>query len=245
MLGTLRKVQCKLNPDPELMRKLFHVGMGIFALSFPFLIPNNFVAVVLCGATMALLTALRRVEKLRDSYGAVLGSVTRDSHGELYFAVGVTAIFCWAKDENLLYVIPILVLTFADAAAALIGERFGRHQFCLIEGRKSIEGSFAFLTVATACIYKPLVVLTSIDPASAIWLAVTLGLILMLVEALSWRGLDNLFIPVTGCLFLKDLLSRTIEELIGVAVLTLLLIFSLLLGQDRKYAENNSRTRRA
>lgn len=245
MLSVLRAVKRKFNPDPEIIRKLFHVGMGLFALSFPVLIPNRVAAVALCGATVALLMALRRVPQLRKRYGAVLGSVTRHSYGELYFALGVTAIFCWAKDEMTLYAIPILVLAFADSAAALIGDHFGRHRFCLVEGQKSIEGCLAFLTVATACIYAPLALFVPIGLASAILLASALGLLLTLVEALSWRGLDNLFIPVAGCLFLKDLLTRTSEELTAVILLTIFIIASLALGQERKYAENNSRTRRA
>lgn len=243
MLTVIRAVQRKLNPDPELIRKLFHIGMGLFALSFPFLIPTRGAALLLCGATIGLLVALRRVKKLRENFGAVLGSVTRRSNGEMYFAVGVTAIFCLAKDEILLYAIPILVLTFADAAAALIGENFGKHPFCIVEDQKSIEGCLAFLTVATAFIYAPLVMLTKIESGAAMLLAVTLGLLLTLVEALSWCGLDNLFIPVAGFLFLKDLFNRTHEELISTSLLTILIIF--LVGQDRKYAENHSRTRRA
>ncbi len=243
MLTVLRAAQRKLNPDPELIRKLFHIGMGLFALSFPFLIPTRGAALLLCGATIGLLVALRKVKKLRENFGAVLGSVTRRSNGEMYFAVGVTAIFCLAKDEILLYAIPILVLTFADAAAALIGENFGKHRFCIVEGQKSIEGCLAFLTVATAFIYAPLVTLTQIESGTAMLLAVTLGLLLALVEALSWRGLDNLLIPVAGFLFLKDLFNRTDEELMSTSLLTILIIF--VLGQDRKYAENNTRTRRA
>ncbi len=245
MLIVLRAVQRKFNPDPELMRKLFHVGMGLFALSFPFLIPNRLTAGLLCGATMTLLIALRRVKKLRCSYGAVLGSVARRSHGELYFAVGVTVIFCLAKNEMLLYSIPLLVLTFADAAAALIGEHFGKHRFCVIEGQKSIEGCLAFLTVATVFTYAPLVMFTEINVEDARLLSVTLGLVLTLVEALSWRGLDNLFIPIAGCLFLKNLLTRTNEELFTVTLLTVLIISALVLGQERKYVDHNSRSRQA
>ena len=245
MLSALKAMQRSFNPDPEIVRKLFHVGMGLFALSFPGLIPNRVAAVLLCGATVALLMALRRVPQLRKRYGAVLGSVTRHSYGELYFALGITAIFCWAKAEMTLYAIPILVLTFADSAAALIGEHFGKHRFCLIEGHKSIEGCLAFLSVAIVCIYAPLLLLANFDSESAMLLAIALGLLLTLVEALSWRGLDNLFIPVAGGLFLKDLLIRTNEELIAVIVITILLFASLLLGQERKYAENNSPTRRA
>ena len=50
MLSALRSVQRRFNPDPELIRKLFHVGIGLFALSFPILIPNQITALILCAA---------------------------------------------------------------------------------------------------------------------------------------------------------------------------------------------------
>ena len=242
MLSVLRAVQRRFNPDPELIRKLFHVGMGLFALAFPLLIPNQITALILCVGTVALLIALRRVSILRKHFGAVLGSVTRNSYGEIYFALGVTAVFCWANDGMLLYVIPLLVLTFADTAAALIGVNFGKHHFCIIESPKSIEGCLAFLTVAAAFIYVPLVIVAAMDSSLAMLLAMALGLILTVVEALSWRGLDNLLIPIAGWFFLKDFLYRTNEELFAIVVLTILLVSAFVLGQGRNYAENNSRT---
>jgi phytol kinase len=194
---------------------------------------------VLCAATIALLIALRKVKTLREKFGAVLGSVRRHSHGEIYFALGVTAIFCRVKDDLLLYAIPILVLTFADAAAALIGEHYGRHRIRLVESQKSIEGCIAFLTFAAAFIYAPLMMLAKIEWVSAMVVAVTLALILTVVEACAWSGFDNFMIPVAGCFFLENLLRRTNEELLMVSMLTTLVIFTLLLGQERSYADHN------
>ncbi|MFO1448417.1 MAG: hypothetical protein U1F61_09700 [Opitutaceae bacterium] len=39
--------------------------------------------------------------------------------------------------------IPVALLTFADAAGAMIGTRWGRHKFATLEGTKSVEGSIA------------------------------------------------------------------------------------------------------
>ena len=69
-----------------------------------------------------------------------MGSFTFPSQSAILFAL--------ARGDKLLYSIPILVLTFADAVAAVLGERYGTVAYEGIGGTKSLEGSVAFFTVA-------------------------------------------------------------------------------------------------
>ena len=79
--------------------------------------------------------------------GAVAHRVERATFGELYFPLSVAWLF-WLTcgDDPLLFVIPILMLTLADAAAAVVGARYGLTPY--IGAGKSLEGSAAFAVVA-------------------------------------------------------------------------------------------------
>lgn len=231
LLMTLRMWQRKYNPDPEWVRKLFHLGMGVFSLTLPYLFPTTWPVVGMCVVTVALLIALRASQKLRARFGAVLGGVARHSHGEVYFSVGVAALFVLAKDDHLTYLIAILLLTFADTAAALVGKRFGTHRL----GQKSLAGSLAFLTVAIVCIYVPLVLAGQADIVAVLLLTLSVALLLTLIEAFATRGLDNLFIPLAAYLLLHGLPEQIIDRLntalIGAALITA--AFSLATGVHR------------
>lgn len=213
LLLTLRTWQRKYQPDPEWVRKLFHIGMGLFTLSLPWLFADAWPVWVMCGVTMGLLLVLRFSARLQQTFGAVLGDVARCSHGELYFSLGVATLFAFAHNDQIAYGIAILLLTFADAAAALVGTRLGTHRYQSLAGQKSLEGSGAFLFVAVLCIVVPLLVGTSLPLATTLLLSLTLALPLTLLEALAGRGLDNLLLPLVAYGLFTALRTRTNEEL--------------------------------
>jgi len=223
LLITLRLLQHKFHPNPELVRKLFHTGMGLFTLSLPWLFTESWPVLVMCGVIVSLLCAMRWIEVLHRLFGSVLGGVARCSHGEIYFSIGVAILFVLTRDDQVVYLAAILPLTLADSAAALIGKRFGKNHYQWFSKQKSIEGSLTFLIVAIACIYAPLSTIAKIESATAVLIAITAGLVLTLIEAICLRGLDNLFIPLAAYFLLSDLRSRTNDELI-----LLLLIESLI-----------------
>ncbi len=245
MLSALSWLQRKYQPDAELVRKLFHLGMGVFALSFPLLLTALWQAWLLCGVTLCLLFAVRRIGRLRQSFGAVLGNVQRCSHGEMYFALGVTALFCLTRHSLLLYSVPLLILTLADTAAALVGQRLGRHRYRGLMGEKSLEGSVAFFICAALSTYTLLVLVAALPTSFALLIAVALALVLTVVEALAWRGLDNLFIPLTAYWLLNHLLYRTTEEVLALVLLAIWFVTSLLMiGRELNYGATHSRPRR-
>lgn len=222
LLILLQTWQRKFNPDAELVRKLFHLGMGLFTLALPHLFTAIWPVLVMCAVTVALLIVVRVSSRLRNNFGAVLGGVSRCSHGELYFSLGVAALFALAKNDLVLYSVSILLLTFADAAAALVGKRFGLHRF----GQKSLEGSLTFLLTAFVCVAVPFSLFREAILVPIWLLAVTSALLLTLIEAVASRGLDNLLLPIAAYLLLTDLEQRTTNEL---SALLLLLIAMLLM----------------
>lgn len=209
---------------PELARKSVHIGMGLVCLSFPWLFREAWQVWLLAGLAVLPLIAVRRIPALAARFGSVLGGVSRQSWGELLFPIAVAFVFSLAHEKPLLYCIPVLILSFADAAAALVGQRYGVGTYATDDGRKSLEGSVAFFFGAFFSTHLPLLLASTTGRLESVLIAVVMGLILMLLEAISWRGLDNLLVPLVSYVCLVRMIGLTPVELwIRIGVLSALL----------------------
>ncbi|HEV8292152.1 MAG TPA: hypothetical protein VGP94_09515 [Tepidisphaeraceae bacterium] len=208
------------NPNPEFLRKLLHVGMGLVTLLLPFLFDLSW-PVILLAFICALALAAAKYWK---PFGAVVGGVERASLGDIYFPVSVAIIFIAANRTStslvhgriILFVIPILILTLADAIAALVGVSYGAHRYTGIAGQKSAEGSLAFFTVAFLTTNVPLLLLTTDQQMArekVLLISLTIGFLVMLLEGIAWRGLDNLLIPLGAFILLNKYIWLTPRDL--------------------------------
>jgi phytol kinase len=210
LFGVLRAFQRLVAPNPEVVRKLMHVGMGLATLSFPWLFADVWPVVLLGGVSIGALAAVRLVRRLKSGLGSVLGGVARESFGEFYFVVSVGCLFCLARGQPfgpILYCIPLLILTLADACAALVGVRYGQRHYATLDGRKSAEGSIAFFLVACSSVHVPLLLGTEVGRAETLLIALALGLFVMMCEAVAWHGLDNVLVPLASYLLLRSYLG--------------------------------------
>jgi len=196
MLLLLRLYRRAANPDPEWLRKLAHIGTGLIASSFPWIFSSRTSVFIVCSLSVALLLAMRYLLPLRQRMSGVLDGVERQSFGEFYFPISVATLYALSHGDKIFYVIPILVLTFADTVAALIGQEYGKHRYEASGSTKSWEGSVLFFTVTFLTVHIPLLLFTPVGRAESLFIALDIGLIVMMLEAIAWRGLDNVFIPL-------------------------------------------------
>jgi phytol kinase len=235
----LRALQSLGALHPESVRKGLHVGGGLIVLSFPWLFDRVWPLLVMAGVGIAVLVGLQVYRRLAPK-GSLLAGVERKDEGEfyigpVYFPLAVLLLFWLARGNVLLYAIPLMVLTFADALAALVGVRYGKMKYEATRGRKSVEGSTAFFLAAFFSVHVPLLLLTDLGRAETLLIAVTFGLLLMMVEAVAWSGLDNLFVPLVGFWLLKVYLGLDAEALSWRLGVTLLLAFVALLARGRRW----------
>ncbi len=234
LLGGLRLYQKWGAPQPELLRKFLHVGMGLVAISFPWLFDSSWPILVLGGLSLAGMVALRTIKVLRNSIGTVVSGVDRASFGEIYFPLAIAGqwhiyLFANAPAEHrvLLYCIPLLLLTLADAAAALVGVNYGNLRFATSDGVKSAEGSLAFFLCAFLCVHVPLLLGSDTGRVETLLIALLLALVAMMFEAIAWAGLDNLILPLVGYLLFRIYLGLTVGELeLRLAVTAGLIVFA-------------------
>ena len=213
---------------PEVLRKGLHIGTGLVALPLPWIFDRVWPVVVLAIIACSLIFAARSIPWLRRGIGAVLGSVGRESLGEIYFPIAVTVLFILSQGSWLLFVVPILMLTLADGTAALVGIRYGQVRLMTSEGRKSLEGSIAFFMVAFLSVQLPLLLFTDTGRVETILIATILAFLVVALESIAWRGLDNLFIPLGAYAFLHAYLGEDAQTLlIHLLIAVALTIFAL------------------
>lgn len=184
----------------EFSRKLIHVSHGLIVAVWPLFFGYGLIIAI---EIFFLLTI-----PLMFKYGRFkwLWQVRRKSWGEYFFPIGVIVTILLASSVWV-YEAAILYLALADAAAALVGKRYGNRTIYRVFGqRKSLAGSFAFLIVCVA-ITAWLVLLSPVALGIGYWgIIIWLPVLLTAVEAVGVYGTDNLLIPIIS-VYLLGLLT--------------------------------------
>lgn len=213
MLIFLRFYRKWMGADGEWLRKLAHIGTGILSISLPWIFSSRVPVFILCGASIALLLAIRYLAPIRNRMSGVLDDVSRESWGEVYFPVSVALLYQLAHGGKLVYAVPLVVLTLADTVAALTGAEYGKHGYTATGVTKSMEGSIAFFCAAFFSVHVALLVFSDAGRIETLLISLNIGLIVMLLEAIAWRGLDNIFIPLGVFILLKLYLVMPLGQL--------------------------------
>ncbi|MGC1620989.1 MAG: hypothetical protein WA765_21040 [Candidatus Acidiferrum sp.] len=213
MLLLLRFYRKWRGAEGEWVRKLAHIGTGLISIGLPWIFSNRIPIFIICGASIALLLAIRYVPLVRGRLSGVLDDVGRESWGEIYFPLSVALLYQFAQGNKLLYAVPLVVLTLADTVAALSGAEYGKHEYSAAGATKSIEGSIAFFCAAFFSVNIALVVFSDAGRIETLLISLDIALIVMLLEAIAWRGLDNIFIPLGVFILLRLYLAMPLVQL--------------------------------
>lgn len=209
----IKIIEKKANINGETKRKLFHMTMGLVMLTFPYIF-ESVISVGILGIIALSVLLLLKHTKLKNSLGTILYSVSRESLGEIFFVISVFTIFYLSKGDKILYSIPILILTFADSVAALIGKNYGKKDISeMNEDSKSLEGSFMFFMVAFMATLVPLQLFTTVGREEVLIISTIIGFNIALIEMISHTGNDNLLIPLTTYAFLATHIVLPLESL--------------------------------
>lgn len=172
-------------------RKIVHIGVGTWILPTVLLFDSPWWAAA-PPAVFVLLNLLSH----RAKWVRAMDEESGDNLGTILFPLAfvvLIALFWGAEHGRRCIAGGILVLAWGDAAAALIGKRFGRHRYRAGSGWRSLEGSaamfgFSLLALAATGALVP-------PPFSAPVLAAG-ATVATAVEAGSRRGFDNLLVPL-------------------------------------------------
>jgi len=177
--------------DRELIRKGAHLSNGVVALFAPYFLSR--VSVILLGLLFALTLLYVHIYK----YSAVMRSTERHRYGVVLFPIGIALVaFAFLPAHMAAYQFGVIVLTLADPIAYVIGTKYGHFRFSLGNIKKTAEGSLAFflITLLVSILFIPYA------HDTAIITAISISLLVTLIEMVAPYGTDNIFIPLSAAL---------------------------------------------
>lgn len=182
----------RTSTSSELARKVVHIGTGnVILVAWWLQIPAWVgIAASIIASAIALLSYYL-------PFLPGINSVGRKSFGTFFYAVsiGVLIAWFWPIAQFHYAAIGILVMTWGDGLAGLIGQKFGQHPYTLWGMTKSWEGS---VTMAlTSYFVSSLILFTVQGNLWQTWLVpVAIAFVATALEAFSKLGIDNLTVPL-------------------------------------------------
>ena len=216
LIASVRFVAQRQSWPAELQRKLVHIGTGLYALALPWLFAEDWPIYLLLGLALIVMTGLRFA---KAGLGGALHGVERTSYGDYLLAIAIGAVLLLSERDMLLYTLPLAVLTLSDAAAALAGSTYGRRFYIVEDGKKSFEGSAIFFLVTLVIAMSVLILTHAETGPETLVLAVLVAVFGTQFEADSWRGFDNLFLPLGLLIILAMHRHSALDTLLALALI--------------------------
>ncbi|MEH2112323.1 diacylglycerol/polyprenol kinase family protein [Nostoc sp.] len=191
--------------EPEIVRKIVHIGTGnVILIAWWLDIPSS------VGITASILASAITLLSYRLPILPGINSVGRQSLGTFFYSVsfGILVAWFWYLQQPQYAALGILVMTWGDGLAALIGQRFGIHKYKVFGTQKSWEGSLTMMLVSY--IVSSLILVGTQGNSWQIWaVSLLVAVIATGLEAVSFLGIDNLTVPL-GSAALAFFLSQLI-----------------------------------
>jgi phytol kinase len=193
----------RLHPEGEITRKLAHFLATLSTISFPYLFDNHWYVLALAIIFFTVLFISRKGRYLKSIHG-----ISRRSVGSFILPISIylTFLVSYTFDNKFLFILPILILAICDPMAGILGMNLQiyNHQIRIFRWKlnKTSTGSISFfiscyiISVIALYYYR-----MAFDPKT-FWLALIIAVAGTLTEMFSWKGTDNLSIPISVLLVL-------------------------------------------
>jgi phytol kinase len=199
-------LQRVVNIKPDITRKIVHIGAGMWIFGVLALFETWQVGIIPFASFILVNFILYRYKVVRAL------DASNSSPGTVYFATSVTLLFAafWRPhqfDQVSIAVAGLMVMTWGDALAALIGKSYGKNKYQFGQSIKSLEGSLVMFIVSVTVVFLVLIFLPksllSVNSLEwEIWrliiASLASGVVATLVEAISPHGTDNLTVPLVS-----------------------------------------------
>ncbi len=195
----------RLGWQQRVTRKIIHIGAGLWIWGILALFDMWYFGII----PFATFVVLNYVFYRRQSFSAM--DTDQSTPGTVYFSISITVLFCllWrtggGQDRVPVAAAATMAMTLGDAAASLVGYRWGTHPHRTLGHTRSWEGTAAMAVVSLLAIGATLTWLpgSALSPNSAP-MAATEVLVTTLVgaavattaEGISPAGTDNLSVPL-------------------------------------------------
>lgn len=188
------------NYSPDFTRKIIHIGAGMWIWGILLLFDHWYLAII-PTATFVLFNAIF----LRYHVFSAMDPKEGATPGTVYFALSCTLLLAFfhqgweqgfPRGSEYYAMTGIMAMTWGDAFSAIIGKRFGKHDYTLFGSKRTIEGSIAGFFFTFVSVAITLSILSPLDLSLLLLGALIAAIVETLLEAISPLGTDNLTVPL-------------------------------------------------
>ena len=193
----------RLGLKGEITRKFAHLTATLSTVTFPYLFTDHWYVLILGIIFFIILFVSRHGTQLKSIH-----DIDRKSVGSYMLPVAIYIAFLISvKLENsFLFILPMLILAICDPIAGLLGLNFQTFNSKIhifgFKLKKTWLGSGSFFVSAFIISSIAIYVNRMAFDLKTFWLAIGVAMVSTLTEMFSWRGLDNLLIPLSVVLML-------------------------------------------
>ncbi|MGV8139395.1 MAG: diacylglycerol/polyprenol kinase family protein [Mangrovibacterium sp.] len=187
----------RLKVKGEITRKFAHFTATLATVPFPYIFSSHWYVLILAAIFFVVLFATQYGKQLKSIH-----DIERKSVGSylLPFSIYIAFLISCLLNNKFVYILPMLILAVCDPMAAILGmstkKNNGKINLFGIKTTKTVIGSCAFLVTSFIISLIALYFHRGVFDLKTFWLAMTVSLAGTLAELFSWRGSDNLSIPI-------------------------------------------------
>jgi dolichol kinase len=193
----------RLGVKGEITRKFAHFTSTLATVPFPYIFTSHWYVLVLALIFFAVLFITQNGKQLKSIH-----DIERKSIGSYLLPLSIYSTFlisCLLQNK-FVYILPMLILGICDPMAAILGINIknynGRIKLFGHKFQKTWLGSGAFLVTSFLISLIALYFHLAVFDLKTFCLALLIAVTSMLGELFSWRGSDNLTIPLSVVLIL-------------------------------------------
>ena len=212
-------------------RKVIHITVGIAVSLTPYIFTYNHQPVFLAFIFFLINFYTHRNNSLKSIH-----SIKRESYGTIFFPISylLLASLFWDYPKHL--TISFFILAVADPFAFIIGRNVkGKISYNILGDHKTMQGSIAMFTCSLIIILTLSIhFFNQWDVGYKLIAAIIISFAVTIAEAFSYKGSDNLSIPITAFLFIELLHHINRNQIIFEYFISLLIIILVLFIAHKK-----------
>lgn len=197
----------RLNIKGEITRKFAHFTATLAVIPFPYIFTSHwyvFVLALLFFIGLFVTQFSKQLKSIHDIERKSIGSYL------LPLSIYLTFLISYHMENKFIYILPMLILAICDPMAAILGINIkkynGRIKLFGYKLNKTWLGTGAFLLTSFIISIIALYFHLELFNMKTFGLALAIAVTSSLAELISWRGSDNLTIPLSIVLVLVVLL---------------------------------------
>jgi len=204
----------------ETLRKFIHIATGIAVLPAPLLFTSWLPVFII-----TIIFAIANFWFIQRGKLKSIHEVSRSSLGTVYYPLSfvVLLLMFWERSVMILS-ISFALMAFADASAGIIARKIANRKILPLPwDKKSLQGSAAMFVASVLIVGAGVALFReshNFSLINSVAVALAIGLFAAAAEALSYRGSDNLTVPLLSALGLYVILQpeTQIQFLFGEAL---------------------------